>query len=147
MKHIQELKSEVNRITSIEHPLETLANASFRSKIVTEALKVGETKIPKNSINPLNEERCTQNVTMDTHTDVTPKENVNSEGEIFRFTASASSQEEPPKINTERVARLAKMEKILKEMSLKLGDLHDTLDSTQLNSSMYFSKVIEYLDE
>ena len=56
MKHIQELKLEVNRITSIEHPLETLANASFRSKIVAEALKVGEMKIPKNSINPLNEE-------------------------------------------------------------------------------------------
>ena len=62
MKHIQELKSEVNRITSIEHPLETLANASFRSKIVAEALKIGETKIPKNSISPLNEENELQKI-------------------------------------------------------------------------------------
>ena len=101
------------------------------------------------TINPLNDERCAQNVTMDTHTDVTPKGNNSSEAEIFRFSASASASfnVEPPVINTERVARLAKMEKILKEMSLKLDDLHDTLDSTQLNSSMYFSKVIEYLDD
>ena len=62
MKNIQELKSEVNRITSIEHPLETLANASFRSKIVAEALKVGEIKIPKNSISPLNEEHELQKI-------------------------------------------------------------------------------------
>ena len=31
LKHIQDLKSEVNRITSNEHPMETLANAAFRN--------------------------------------------------------------------------------------------------------------------
>jgi len=98
---------------------------------------------------PLNDDGCPPNVNMDmdTHTDVIRKENNNSEAEKESFLMSASFQEEPHVINTERVKRLSKMEKMLKEMSLKLEDLHDNLDSTQLNSSMYFSKVIEYLDD
>ena len=98
---------------------------------------------------PLNDDGCPPNVTMDmdTHTDVTLKENNNSEAERESLLMSASFQEEPHVINTERVERLSKIEKILKELSFKLEDLHDNLDSTQLNSSMYFSKVIEYLDD
>lgn len=98
---------------------------------------------------PLNDDGCPPNGTMDinTPTDVCMNEINNSEAEKESLLMSSSFEEEPHVINTERVDRLSKMEKILKELSFKLEDLHDNLDSTQLNSSMYFSKVIEYLDD
>ena len=48
--------------------------------------------------------------------------------------------------NIERAEKFSKLERRLQELSLGLQNLHDDLESVQLNSNMYYSNVIEYLD-
>ena len=49
--------------------------------------------------------------------------------------------------NMERAEKFSKLERRLQELSLGLQNLHDDLESVQLNSNMYYSNVIEYLDD
>ena len=59
---------------------------------------------------------------------------------------SAGSARRENIVNIERAEKFSKLENRLQELSLRLQNLHDDLDSVQLNSNMYYSNVIEYLD-
>ena len=59
---------------------------------------------------------------------------------------SAGSARRENIVIIERAEKFSKLENRLQELSLRLQNLHDDLDSVQLNSNMYYSNVIEYLD-
>ena len=91
------------------------------------------------------DERSTPNVTRETKKNVTPDESNNSEKEKGSSTDSARANFEP-QIDREKVEKISKLEKRSKELSMRLQNVNDNLDSALLNSKMYSSKLFEFLD-
>ena len=88
-------------------------------------------------------EKCSPNVATETISNVTLNENNNSEAEGGPVSDLASANCET-RINADRLSNL---EKRFQEVGLRLQNLYDNLEAVELNSNMYFSKVIEYLDD
>ena len=91
------------------------------------------------------DERFAPNVSRETKKNVTLNENNNSEEEKSSSTDSATTNYELI-IDMEKVDKISKLEKRSKELSMRLQNVNDNLDSALLNSRMYSSKLFEFLD-